>query len=207
MKQLRRLYNSIDALFDRAGLDEKVQFHRPAGPGNAAVTAGHAFHNCLPIATEFDRNACLMLIVAPDGSIQADGCSPRWEFLFDLPRRRAQMIAIWHFPGSEPSDDFPAARIEVSVTPFPPPDSIPRQLVRDGQLLRRQLIAMWHKERRRKPALPHKFRDSDAVMAEFAGSGLDVTQTEVTLRAECKASARPLWVADARRSSFRTRFT
>lgn len=66
---------------------------------------------------------------------------------------------------------------------------------------------MWNKEHRRKPALPHKFRDSDAVMAEFGGTGLDVTQMEVTLSAECKASERPMWMADARRSSFRTRFT
>ena len=206
MDQLRRLYNVIDALFDRASLTENQQFTKTTYSGNIPVTAGQAFNECKKIVMDFDRKACLMLIVSPDGAIRSDGTSSRWEFFFDLPRRRAKMVIIWSLPWSDKSDDFAQAKIDVTVNPFPPPDSVQRQLVKEGKLLRKQLIGMWHKEHSRKPSLPHRFRDSDAVMMELARKGLDISQDEVTLKAENVTNKGPSWDAQSRSKSYQVSF-
>jgi len=62
------------------------------------------------------------------------------------------------------------------------------------------------RKRRRKADLPIQFRDSDEIMLEFAGQGLDVTRSEATLAAECKQGERPYWVAQTRGVSYRARF-
>lgn len=202
IENLRRLYNAVDLFFDRRSLMETIRESRSGGRKEKPVTANGAFSLCMPIAREIDREASLKLIVAPDGSIQRDGTSTRWEFLFDLPNRRAQLVCDWRLSWDEEADHFGEARIEVLANPFPPPDSVPRQMVKQGKLLHRHLIGMWRREHQRKGALQHGFRDSDDIMREFGREGLDVTETEVILKAEWKAKEGPSWCADGRDVSF-----
>lgn len=205
-ENLRRVYNAVEAFFDRQASLTEARLERPGGSQNKPLTARAAFAICLPLAKEFDRGARLKLIVAPDGAIEPDGASMRWEFFFDLPKRRGQMNCTWFLTWDESADDFGASRIEATVKPFPPEDSLLRRMVKDGQLLYSQLKGLWREERQRKPDLPHRFRDSDEVMQEFAHKGLDLSHTEVTLVAECKQGERPLWVAQGRDASLRARF-
>lgn len=206
MEHLRRLYNAIDVFFDWAALIEKVEFSQKTDSGNVPVTARQAYSVCQTLAMDFDRKASLKLIVSPDDAIQANGTATKWEFFFDLPQRRAQMIAVWYLPCSPETGNFEDAQIDVTVNPFPAADSTLRKLVKEGKLLHKQLVGMWRKEYKSKPPLPRRFRDSDEVMAEFAEQGLDIAETEVTLIAECKAGESPLWRADARGSSYYAKF-
>lgn len=202
---VRRVYNVVDTLFDRHALTEELRVSRSGGSTNKPLTASPAFDLSLSIAREFDRGARLKLIASPDGVAQ-DGTSRRWEFFFDLPKRRAKMECDWYLPWDEATDDFGVARIDASVNPFPPRDSILRQMAREGKLLHQQLIGVWNEERQRKADLPHRFRDSDEIMLEFAQRGLDVTETEAILLAECKKGDPPYWVAQTKDVVFRTRF-
>ena len=45
---------------------------------------------------------------------------------------------------------------------------------------------MWKQERKRRPDLPIKFRDSKLVLADFVRQGLDATQDEFSLNADTK---------------------
>lgn len=206
MNSLRRFYNAVDMLFDRQTLRVAQRFSRPGGSQGTPLTAREAFALCLPLARNFDRGARLKQIVSPDGDIQQNGASRHWEFFFDLPKRRARMNCDWQLPWDEDSDGFGSARIEAAITPFPAQNSLLYQMVKEGRLLYRQLSGLWKEERRRKADLPVQFRDSDEIMLEFAGQGLDVTRSEVTLAAECKQGERPYWVAQTREVSFRARF-
>lgn len=203
---LRRFYNSVEIFFDRRSLIEEVRLSRTIESQNKPVTARQAFLPCLSIAREFDRGAQLKLIVCPDGNIEQDGISPRWEFFFDLPKRHAKMNCAWFLTWNENADVFDTARIEIVARPFPPQDSSLRKLVKDGKILYRQLTGMWDAEYRRKANLPHRFRDSNNVMREFAQKGLNLTETKITLIAEDNKGKQPIWKADIGETPFSTRF-
>lgn len=78
--------------------------------------------------------------------------------------------------------------------------------MKDGKILYRQLTGMWDAEYRRKANLPHRFRDSDNVMREFAQKGLNLTETKITLIAEDNKGKQPIWKADTGETPFSTRF-
>ncbi len=206
MENLRRLYNIVDRFLDRHSLAETIQRSRSGGEKYNPITASEALSLCVPLVREIERGACLKLIVSPDGSIQRDGRSARWEFFFDLPQRRAKILCVWHLLWNEEKDDFGEAQIDITVNPFPPPNSPPRQMVKEGKLLYRQLIGMWRKEQNRRDILPDSFRDSDEVIVEFARKGLDLSEKEITLRAEWVANELPRWYADSRDVSLHCSF-
>ncbi len=206
MDRIRRVFNLIEAFFDRKAMINTVRFQRAAALAATAVTAEPALSACLPIAREYDPAARLMLIVAAGGCLQSDGTSTRWESFFDLPARRAQMICTWFLPWSEASDAWQDAQIDVVIQPFPPPGSLPRQLVRNGKLLHRQLASMWRQECQRRAPLPTRFLDSDQAIRELVRQGLNVDSVDLALKAECGTDGRARWSASTRGRTFEVSF-
>jgi hypothetical protein len=200
IQRIRSLYNKIDGFLDRRAVTEIIQFTRTIPNAGQPVTAGQAFVNILAIALEFDRKAILKLIVAQQGVDRA-GNSRHWEFFLDLPDRRAQLSAEWKLAWDEKADRHGPAQVTVTVSPFPPPDSPLRRMVQDGTLLRQQMIGMWKQEQARRPALSHRFRDSDAAMTEFVQQGLDPTVTEFSLHTGSSSGDHSQWVAETRDKS------
>src|SRR5262245_61830009 len=134
---LRRWYNTVDRFFDRQALTQELRFWRDLQDAAEPRTARYAFELARRVAEELDHEACLKLIVAPDG-VRADGTSTLWEFFFDLPARRAKLECDWFLPWEAETRRFGLARLEVIARPFPPATSPLRQMVKDGKLLHRQ---------------------------------------------------------------------
>jgi len=202
----RKFYNSVDRFFDRRAISEKIQLSREIPGDENPKTAGRTFAAILPMVREFDRQAQLKLIVSQQG-VDAHGTGSHWEFFFDLPDRRAQLVCDWKLLQDEKTDSYLQPRIEIVVNPFPPVDSPVRGMVRDGQLLQRQLIGMWQQEVKRTPALSHRFRDSDLAIADFSKQGLDPTQSEFSLRTGRSAEGHPGWIAQTGDRSYFAAFT
>jgi hypothetical protein len=206
VEALRRLFNRLDRAIDRRSLREVVRITRETGQGAEPVTARVAFQACLKVARSLDRGARLRLIAAPKIATLADGTSRAWDFHFHLPRRRGVLACRWELPFDAAADDFGPARLDVTATPFPAPGSPMLTLVDQGKMLYRQLNGLWRMERRRARDLPHRFRDSDEVVAELAAQGLDATLDEVTLATRCDGDAPPVWTAATRDRTWETRF-
>jgi hypothetical protein len=202
---LRRLYNKIDIFFDRRAISTGIRLSRSIDTVNRPETAARAFEYIKPMAREFDRKACLKSILSQQG-IDENGASSCWEYFFDLPTRRAQLLCEWSLPWNELTDDYGAAKIEFIIKPFPPVNSPIRQLVREGKLLHRQMIGLWEQEYRRRPDLPFKFRDTGAILADFLQQGLDVSQIEFSLRTGQSPQGSQCWIAQTRKTTYYTAF-
>lgn len=200
------MLNRFDKTLDRRSLKEVVRISRETGEGAAPVTARDAFRTCLKAARTLDRGARLRLIAAPKIATGEDGTSRTWDFHFHLPRRRAQMACRWELPFDEAADDFGAARLDATATPFPAPGTPISTLVDQGKMLYRQLNGLWLQERRRGSDLPHRFRDSDEVLAELGAQGLDPLAEEFTLGTRANAAAAPVWTAATRDTTWETPF-
>jgi hypothetical protein len=200
INHIRKIYNRIDSLFDRAAITEKIQLTRETSGVDQPVTAGLAFGNVLPVARGFDRKAILKLITSPQG-VDQHGNSTHWEFFFDLVQRRAQLAAEWKMTWDEKTDRHGPVQIAITVNPFPPVDSPIRRMVGDGQLLHKQMIGMWKQELRRRSALPHSFRDTNMVIVELVKQGLDITITEFSLHTGMSPKGQPNWIAQTRDGS------
>ena len=199
--RFRKIYNAIDSLFDRSAISHKMQTSRESAGDKRPKTAGQALEAILPAVNRFDRKALLKLIVSQQG-IDPQGASAHWEFFFDLVNRQAQLVCEWKLTWDEKADAHGALRIEITVNPFPPTDSPIRQMVRDGQLLHRQLSGMWKQEVQRTPPLPRRFRDTDLAIADFSKQGLDPTLTEFSLRAGRSPEGKVNWIAQTRDKSY-----
>ena len=203
---MRRVLNGFDRALDRRSLKEVVRISRATGEGAEPVTARVAFDACLKVARTFDRGARLRLIAAPGIATGGDGKSREWNVHFHLPRRRAELACRWHLPFDEADDDFAPARLDATATPFPAPGGLILTLVDQGKMLYRQLNGLWLMERRRARDLPHRFRDSDEVVAELAGRGLDATDTEFTFATGWADGGAPVWTAATRDRTYETSF-
>lgn len=201
IQTLRRLFNRVDALFDRRAIHHAIHLTRDGGEAGRRLTARQAFALLLPVAHQLDAQARLKSIVSPHGA-DADGTSAIWDFAFDLPRRRAQLFCEWSLAWDTAADAWGPARLEFSARPFPAEDGPVRKLVAQGHLLHRQLYGLWQQERRRRPDLPHQFRDTPAVMAELISQGLDLSRDEFSLATGLSPAGHPAWIAQARRKSW-----
>jgi hypothetical protein len=204
---LRRIFNRLDRFLDRQSLKEIVRISRATGEAAAPVTARVAFRTCLKAARSLVGGARLRLIAAPETATTESGTSRTWDFHFHLPRRRAQMACRWELPFDEAADDFGPARLDATATPFPAPGTLLVTLVEQGKMLHRQLNGLWLQERRRGRDLPHDFRDSDDVVAEFKAQGLDARYTDFTLGTRTDGAAAPVWTAATRDTTWEVPFT
>ena len=202
---LRRIYNTVDLLFDSRSFSQELRFSHAGGETKRPKTALQALNSIYPFARDLDRQARLKLIVSQQG-INADGASPHWEFFLDLTQRRAHLICEWALSWNEEMDDYGPSSVEIAVKPFPSVDSPIRQLVTSGKLLHRQMVSMWKQECARLPGLPHKFRDTDAVLAEFVQQGLDVSQNEFSLRTGQSPEGYIRWIAQTRNATYYAAF-
>lgn len=200
--RLRQLYNTADRFFDRRSITEDIGLTRPAGELRQPQTARQAWEKVRPVAREFDRRARLKMVVSQPG-LDHRGASHHWEFFFDLPGRQAKLVGEWRLSWDEAGDHGPAV-IEITVQPFPPADSQLRKLVQAGHLLYRQLGGLWRQEMKRRPDLPEDFRDSDIVLEDLIGQGLDTANQEFSLSTGLAPNGRLCWIAQARRRTFYT---
>ncbi len=201
INDIRRLYNALGQSFDRQVLDQAVHASHRIENSSTPVSAGQAFSLVLAEAKNMDTKARLKLISAADG-VQADGRATRWEFFFDLPRRRAKLECAWFLVWDKRADAFVATQVEVRAQPFPASDNKLRQLVDEGELLYQQLRGLWQQERKRTPDLPHKFRDSDAVIRELAELDNNLLNHELSLSTGLNPQGKPCWVARTRSDNF-----
>jgi hypothetical protein len=202
---LRRAYNAVDILFDARAIRQELHFSRELEDIRHPRSAYQAFRSIHPFVNKLDRQARLKMIVSQPG-IDAEGASAHWEFFFDLVQRRAHLICDWALSWNEASDDFGPARVELAIKPFPSVDSPIRQLVASGKLLHRQMVGLWKQECERSPALPKRFRDTDAVLADLNQQGLDVSQTEFSVRTGLSPEGRISWIAQTRKDIYYSAF-
>jgi hypothetical protein len=202
---LRRIYNSIDLLFDTRAISQEMRFSRAGAGSRLPKTALQVFNEIQPIAKDLDRDARLKMIVSQLG-VDLDGTSSHWEFFFDLTQRRAQMVCEWVLPWDQDMDGYEPASIEIVVRPFPAPNSLIRKAVREGKLLHRQMVGMWKQEYKRRPDLPHKFRDSGIAMADFLQQGLDPAQFEFSLSTGQSPQGLLRWIAQTRHDTYSSSF-
>lgn len=206
VERMRRIFNRLDRALDRRSLKEVVRISRETGEGATPVTARVAFRTCQKAARSIDRGARLRLIAAPQIATGDGGTSRTWDFHFHLPRRRAEFACRWELPFDEEADDFGPARLDATATPFPAPGGLWETMVDQGKLLYRQQNGLWRQERSRRRDLPHRFRDSDEVVAEFEAQGLDPLSEEFTLGTRSEGAAPPVWTAATRNTTWETPF-
>ncbi len=202
---LRRIYNSIDRLFDIWAITQELRYSREGGESRSPITALQAFQLVQPAVRELDRQYRLTMITSQHG-LTVNGTSAHWEFFFSLLRRRAEIVCEWVLPWNEAIDDHGQAKIEITVTPFPAVHSPIRTAVREGKLLHQQMIGMWRQECKRRPTLPAPFHDTDTVMADFVQQGLDVTQAEFSLSTGQSHQGTLCWIAQARNIAYYSPF-
>lgn len=194
---LRRLYNSVETRFDRRVLNQETRIVRQSDSSRNPLTVREALTKIWPVIQELDEEAYLKAISAPAG-VDAFGRSSRWNFMFELHNRRARLYCCWILP---PIADGEAVAekhnpiIDAKVKPFPPEDSVYRQMVAQGKMLCHELTELWHQERKRRPDLPTQFRDSDVVIRELTQKGLDITTHRFTLSTSKATTGRLSWMA------------
>jgi hypothetical protein len=198
---LRRLYNRVDRFFDRRTLTQELRSSHELKGSNEPQTARQVFEVAWQAAQELDREACLKLIVSPQG-VDQQGASAHWEFFFDLPQRRAKLEGNWFLPWEDERQGFGFARFDLIARPFPAANSLLRQMVNEGKLLHRQLAGFWEEERRRSPDLPLHFRNSDEAIIELMRQGLDLLQDEFSLGTGQSPEGSLAWVAQTRKREF-----
>jgi len=203
VERLRRYVNRLDRWLDRASLVEatstRIDLDKPAEP----VTARQAFSSVLPVARRVDGSARLKLITASE-NLDASGTASRWEFFFDLPKRRAKATVAWVLPLTEEFDSYRSPIVEAVFRPFPMPGSLFYRMIDEGRLLYRQLNGHWRDEMQRTPDLPKSFKDSDLAMRELSQRGLDVGSDEASLTAKGVSETEIVWMAQTRYNSYQT---
>lgn len=202
---LRRIYNSIDRLFDIWAITQELRYSREGGESRSPKTALQAFQFVQPVIRELDRQSQLKMITSQQG-LSVNGTSTHWEFFFNLFRRRAEVVCEWVLPWNEATDDYGQAKIEISINPFPTVNSPIRTAVREGKLLHQQMIGMWRQECKRRPTLPSHFRDTDIVLADFVRQGLDITQAEFSLSTGHSPQGKLGWIAQTRNAAYYSPF-
>ncbi len=198
---LRRVHNAVDRFLDGRAITQELHFTADGGESRRPKTALQALESVRPFAHELDRQAQLKLIVSQHG-VHADGASAHWEFFVDLPQRRARLAGEWALSWDEAADDYGLPRIEITIRPFPPTDSPIRRLVASGKLLHEQMVGLWKQECSRLPSLPYRFRDTDAVVAEFGQQGLDLALDEFSLRTGLSPEGSICWIAETRDTTY-----
>lgn len=202
---LRRIYNSIDNLFDRGAISQDLRFSKSDMQSTSPKTAKHAFEKILPFVYELDKKASLKMIVSQQG-IDNEGKSQHWEFFFDLIEKRAKLTCDWSLLWDESKDNYSHANIDFVAKPFPPADSPLRQMVKDGKMLNQQLVSMWKQESNRRPNLSLKFRDTSLIVKEFAQQGLDISQTEFSLSTGQDPTGKLCWLAQTKQFTYYSAF-
>ena len=202
---LRRAYNAVDILFDARAIRQELHFSHELEEVRHPRSAYQAFRSIRPFVNKLDRRARLKMIVSQSG-VDADGASAHWEFFFDLVQRRAHLICDWALSWDETKDTFGPAIVEITVRPFPSVDSPIRQLVASGKLLHRQMVGLWRQEYERSPALPKRFRDTDVLLADLKQQGLNVSQTEFSVRTGLSPEGRICWIAQTRKDIYYSAF-
>lgn len=199
--RLRAAYNAIDRFFDFRAIAQEVHSTQIAGDDKQPKTAGQTLQVILPFVKQFGGGTLLKMIVSQPG-LDSQGASPHWEFFFDLVSRKAKLVCEWQLTWNNRMDAYNLPSINIAVHPFPPPNSMIRKMVRDGQLLYRQQVGLWRQETRREPDLPLRFRGTDAVVADLIKGGLDITATEFSLSAGQSPAGRLVWLAQAHRKTY-----
>ena len=202
---LRRIYNSIDRLFDVWVIKQELRYSRDGGESRSPKTALQAFQLVQPIIRELDRQSQLKMITSQQG-LTANGTSAHWEFFFNLFRRRAETVCEWVLPWNEAIDDYGQAKIEITAKPFPAVNSPICTAVSEGKLLHQQMIGMWRQECQRRPTLPTQFRDTQIVLADFLQQGLDLTQAEFSLYTGQSPQGKLSWIAQTRNAAYYSSF-
>jgi hypothetical protein len=202
---IRRIYNSVDQLFDVWAMKQEVTYSRDVEVSRLPITAWQAFQLVRPAVRELDWQYQLKMITSQQG-LTSNGTSAHWEFFFDLIRRRAEVVCEWVLPWDEALDNYGQARARLAATPFPAVNSPIRSAVREGKLLHQQMIAMWRQECERRPTLPTQFRDTDVALADFTRQGLDISQAEFSLYTGQSPQGRLSWIAQTRDTAYYSPF-
>jgi hypothetical protein len=197
----RRIYNSIAQVFDIWGLKQPKRISRDLGASPTPITARQAFQRVQPVVHELDWQSQLKMITSPQG-LTPYGESAHWEFFFDLVNRRAEAVCEWVLLWDEAADRYGQARIELTATPFPAPNSPIRTAVEEGTLLHQQMTGLWRLECQRRPTLPAQFRDTDIALADFTRQGLDVSLIEFSLSTGQSPQGQLSWIAQTRHKKY-----
>lgn len=202
IRTLRKFCNVFARFADRRALKIDVRFTREdRSRVQSHQTAGSVMGQVLQIAHRFDAGAKLRMIVSAH-PIRADGTSSRWEFFFDLPRRRAKLECGWFLALDETGEVSGPACIEVVSRQFPKRGGTVQQLVSDGKLRYGHLKKLWRKELRRRSDLPEQFVDTDQAIQMMKKDGLDVSSMEFTFSSEQTGGDLFCWVAQTGERSF-----
>ncbi|HEU4459219.1 MAG TPA: hypothetical protein VFR90_08870 [Methylibium sp.] len=204
MTLLRRWLNRIDRRLDGAALHAPLAFSEKLPGGGVPALASHALERAVSEARKHDPDARLKHVLAPAG-VAADGAASRWEFVFDLPSRRAKLLAQWYLDGDTRHGRFGRECLDASVKPFPLPDSPIARGVAEGRMPYSTLAAAWREERRRTPDLSLSMRDSDAVMSDLQRQGL-AAGSRFVLRNALNATGAAIWLAQADGLTLHCRF-
>jgi hypothetical protein len=200
MSALIRALNEIDRWLDRTSIREPAVVNERLRGGGVPCLVSHALERSVREAHRHDEDARLKHVLAPQGAA-ADGASRRWEFVFDLPQRRAKLLSQWYLDGDAKFGRFGRECFDATVLPFPPPDHPLAQAVATGKARYSDCVAAWRDERRRTPDLPLELRDSDVAITDLQRQGLHVEQG-FSLRNGLTHTGVPIWLAQTREASF-----
>lgn len=205
MSALIRLLNRIDRRLDGSSLHEATQFNERLPGGGVPCLVSHALERSVQEAHRYDDGARLKHVIAPQGTA-ADGAARRWEFVFDLPQRRAKLLTQWFLDGDAKFGRFGRECFDASVRPFPPADHPLSVAIAEGKARYTLAAAAWRDERRRTPDLPLELRDSDAVIVDLQRQGLQV-EAGFSLRNAMLDNGTAIWLAQTRDASFHCKFS
>lgn len=191
---LRRLYNSFEHRMDKRVLNQDIRTVHKLEGAREPLTACESLTKIWPLVRQMDESAHLKAVGSPNG-VDATGRSSRWNFYIELHSRRARLHCSWLLPWDESGNGFSAPVLDVRAKPYPPEDSVYRQMVSQGKMLCHELTELWQQERRRRPDLPLHFRDSDVVIRELTDKGLDIAANRFTLSTAKATNGKIHWLA------------
>lgn len=191
---IRRIFNSFEYRMDKRVLNQEVRSVHRLNGGKTPLTACEALSKIWPVVQDMDENAFLKSVSSPTG-VDINGKSARWNFNFELQNRRARLQCFWLLPWDDREGDYGQSILDARAKPYPPEDSVYRQMVSQGRILCRELNVLWQAERKRRPDLPLHFRDSDVVVRELVQKGLDVDAHNFTLSSVKTIHGKLNWLA------------
>lgn len=201
---LRRIFNSFENRMDKRVLNQEIRSVEDLG-GRAPLTACEAVSKIWPHIQKMDEEVYLKSVSTPNG-VNLEGKSSRWNFNFELHNRRARLQCAWLLPWDEDKEEYGPAILDALAKPYPPEDSVYRQMVQQGSMLCRELTQLWLRERKRRPDLPLHFRDSDIAVRELMSKGLDIAANRFTLSSQKGSNGKINWMAKVEEYAFYTQF-
>ena len=202
-----RIYNYLDDMIDNRWIRKSISKRGKVSQYKEAILAKNAYDLIWQQVKKYDKKALLYSIRSGE-DIDHKGYSHRWAFSFDLPARRAVLVAEVYNDIDSPTFESDMY-VEISISPFADKEGSLSTMAREGKILNEYIRSVWKERLDIREYLPHSFVDSNQAVSNLSHQGLEFGNHTLAkmLSAKVLPKQGPVWLVEERHHTFETPFT